>query len=158
MAESKKMVKKEIDFMQKKGAPPSMVKHEKAEAASMKFAKGGGIESRGKTKGKISKMAAGGSVRGGGPDTEDATDKEAPITGPIGKYATDNLFGRDVPVYKRAAGAAALVPAAFAIQAEKGIRYLGKKLSGDKEQGKKAGGAIRGGGIESRGKTKGRFV
>ena len=63
-----------------------------------------------------------------------------------------------MPFYKRAAGAAALVPASFAIQAEKGIRYLGKKLSGDKEQGKKAGGAIRGGGCESRGKTKGRMV
>jgi hypothetical protein len=96
------------------------------------------------------------------PDTEDVVTKEAPITGPIGRYATDRLFGKDVPFTERAKGAAALVPAAAAIQAEKGIRYLGKKLSGDKEQGKKAGGTIkkmvRGGGIESRGKTKGRFV
>lgn len=55
-----------------------------------------------------------------------------------------------------------LVPPAAAIQVGKGIGYLGKKLSGDKEQSKKAGGPIkkmvRGGGIESRGKTKGRFV
>jgi hypothetical protein len=96
------------------------------------------------------------------PDTEDVVTKEAPITGPIGRYATDRLFGKDVPFTERAKGAAVLVPAAAAIQAEKGIRYLGKKLSGDKEQGKKAGGPIknmvRGGGIESRGKTKGRFV
>ena len=31
MAESKKMAKKEILFMEKKGAPKSMIKHEKAE-------------------------------------------------------------------------------------------------------------------------------
>ena len=60
MKESKAMVKKEMAFMQKKGAPKSMIKHEKAEAKGMKFAKGGGIESRGKTKGKMVKMAKGG--------------------------------------------------------------------------------------------------
>ena len=57
--ETKAMVKKEIDFMKKKGAPKSMIKHEQAEA---KMARGGGIESRGKTKGTMVKMAAGGSV------------------------------------------------------------------------------------------------
>jgi hypothetical protein len=58
MKESKAMMKKEIAFMQKKGAPKSMIKHEKAEA---KYAKGGGvyrraadgIAQRGKTKGKM---------------------------------------------------------------------------------------------------------
>ena len=66
MAESKKMVGKEVAFMKKKGAPKSMVKHEMGE---MKFKKGGiiaskmgsvrtaapskdGIASKGKTKGK----------------------------------------------------------------------------------------------------------
>jgi len=39
MKESKAMVKKEISFMKKKGAPKSMVKHEMAEAKGMK--KGG---------------------------------------------------------------------------------------------------------------------
>lgn len=77
MKESKAMVGKEMAFMKKKGAPASMMKHEKAEAGMKKggmpmkdgkpafmkkFAKGGGIESRGKTKGTIIKMAAGGSV------------------------------------------------------------------------------------------------
>ena len=96
MKESKAMAAKEMMFMKKKGAPASMMKHEKAEAgmkgggmpmvkkggkmvpsfaadskgkmnmggmAGMKkFAKGGGIESHGKTKGTIIKMAAGGSV------------------------------------------------------------------------------------------------
>jgi len=59
MKESKAMMKKEIAFMQKKGAPKSMIKHEKAEMASKgakKYARGGGIEVRGKTKGKMIKM------------------------------------------------------------------------------------------------------
>jgi len=49
MAESKKMVGKEVAFMKKKGAPAAMVKHEKAE---MGMKKGGGVK----------KMAAGGSA------------------------------------------------------------------------------------------------
>lgn len=67
--ESKAMVKKEVDFFKKKGAPKSMIKHEEKEMNTAKFAKGGGIESRGKTKGKVIKMAVGGAVgfaRGGG--------------------------------------------------------------------------------------------
>ena len=36
MAESKKMVKKEVSFMKKKGAPKSMMKHEMAEAGMKK--------------------------------------------------------------------------------------------------------------------------
>lgn len=88
MKESKAMVKKEVAFMKKKGAPASMIKHEKAEMGMkmggmpMKdgkpafmmgkkkmmgggmagYAKGGGIESRGKTKGTVIRMASGGSV------------------------------------------------------------------------------------------------
>jgi len=58
MKESKAMVKKEVDFMKKKGAPKSMIKHEKSEM----MACGGGVESRGKTKGKMVKMAKGGYV------------------------------------------------------------------------------------------------
>ena len=60
MAESKKMVAKEMAFMKKKGAPKSMMKHEMAEAKGKGYAKGGGIESKGKTKGKMVKMAMGG--------------------------------------------------------------------------------------------------
>ena len=58
--ESPAMVKKEMAFMKKKGAPKSMIKHEMAEAKGKPFAKGGGIESKGKTKGKMVKMAMGG--------------------------------------------------------------------------------------------------
>ena len=41
MKESKAMVGKEIAFMKKKGAPKSMIKHEKAEAKGKPFAGGG---------------------------------------------------------------------------------------------------------------------
>ena len=67
MKESKKMVGKELAFMKKKGAPAAMIKHEKAEAkgkkmmgGGMAYAKGGGIESKGKTKGRMVKMLGGG--------------------------------------------------------------------------------------------------
>jgi hypothetical protein len=85
MKESKAMVKKEIGFMKKAGAPKSMIKHEQAEAKGMKkggmaecktiakkevkshekkmhgMARGGGIEMKGKTKGTMVKMKRGGS-------------------------------------------------------------------------------------------------
>ena len=57
MKESKAMMKKEVEFMKKKGAPKSMLKHEMAES---KMARGGGIETKGKTKGTMVKMASGG--------------------------------------------------------------------------------------------------
>lgn len=70
MKESKAMAKKEIRFMKKKGAPKFMIKHEEKEAKGMK--KGGkvgsyrraadGIAKKGKTKGKMPKMAMGGGV------------------------------------------------------------------------------------------------
>jgi hypothetical protein len=74
MKESKKMMGKELAFMKAKGAPKSMIKHEKAEmgmkkGGKVKMAAGGlaaghkqadGIAQRGKTKAKQIKMAAGG--------------------------------------------------------------------------------------------------
>ena len=67
MAESKKMVGKEIAFMKKKGAPASMIKHEKAEMMGMKkggmtkMAMGGGVmEKKGMTTAKMGKVVAGG--------------------------------------------------------------------------------------------------
>jgi len=66
--ESKAMAKKEIAFMKKKGAPKSMIKHEKAEYGMKKGGMAGsyrkaadGIASKGKTKGKMVKMRMGGS-------------------------------------------------------------------------------------------------
>jgi hypothetical protein len=70
MKESKEMMKKEVSFMKKKGAPKAMIKHEMAEAkgkkmmgGGMAYAKGGSIDgcaTKGKTKGKMVKMAMGG--------------------------------------------------------------------------------------------------
>jgi len=72
--ESKAMMKKEVAFMKKKGAPKSMIRHEMKEAGMKKGVKkmaGGGstgsfrraadgIASKGKTKGKQIKMRMGG--------------------------------------------------------------------------------------------------
>lgn len=41
MKESKEMMKKEISFFKKKGAPKAMIKHEKAELKATKGSKGG---------------------------------------------------------------------------------------------------------------------
>lgn len=69
MKESKQMMKKEVAFMKKKGAPKSMIKHEMKEAGMKKMAKGGlaaghkaadGVAKKGKTKGAMVKMAMGG--------------------------------------------------------------------------------------------------
>ena len=46
MKESKEMMKKEVSFMKKKGAPASMVKHEMKEAGMKKMAKGGMTSSK----------------------------------------------------------------------------------------------------------------
>ncbi len=75
MAESKKMVAKEVSFMKKKGAPASMIKHEKAEAGMKKGGAVGmtkmgavktaapsrdGVAVKGKTVGKQIAMKKGG--------------------------------------------------------------------------------------------------
>ena len=92
MAESKKMVAKEVAFMKKKGAPKSMVKHEMGEMGAMKkggmatkkYANGGmvapskmgsvrtaapskdGVAVKGKTKGKQIVMAGAKGMKKGG--------------------------------------------------------------------------------------------
>ena len=81
MKESKAMMKKEVSFMKKKGAPKSMLKHEMAEAGMKhggkvkKMAGGGlaaghksadGIASKGKTKGKEIVMKGGKGMKKGG--------------------------------------------------------------------------------------------
>jgi hypothetical protein len=64
-SESPAMMKKELAFMKKKGAPKAMIKHEKEEAKGKPFAKGGGVERKGKvaSKGKMVKMMGGGSCK-----------------------------------------------------------------------------------------------
>ena len=84
MAESKKMVGKEIAFMKKKGAPKSMIKHEESEMKTAKYAKSGmvapskmgavktaapsrdGVAVKGKTKGKMITMAGNKGMKKGG--------------------------------------------------------------------------------------------
>lgn len=62
------MAKREMAFMKANKAPASMIKHEESEMSKMncggkvKYARGGGIESKGKTRGTVVKMARGGSV------------------------------------------------------------------------------------------------
>jgi hypothetical protein len=89
MKESKAMMKKELSFMKKKGAPKSMIRHEMAEAGmeaggipkrlpnpkqmgNMGMKAGGlamghktadGVAMKGKTKGSMVKMAAGGMAK-----------------------------------------------------------------------------------------------
>jgi len=78
MKESKTMMKKEVSFMKKKGAPKSMIKHEESEMGMKrgggvkKMASGGlasghksadGIARKGKTKGKEVVMKKGGMCR-----------------------------------------------------------------------------------------------
>ena len=43
MAESKKMMDREISFMKRKKAPRDMIEHEVAEKKSMGYAKGGSV-------------------------------------------------------------------------------------------------------------------
>ena len=71
MKESKAMMKKEVSFMKKKGAPKSMIKHEESEMKGMKKMRGGGQSAP--QRGGIGSMISGGvganqpqRMRGGG--------------------------------------------------------------------------------------------
>lgn len=83
VAESKAMMKKEVSFMKKKGAPATMIKHEESEMKEKKMAKGGitsakmgavktaapsrdGVAERGKTKGKMIVMSGNKGMKKGG--------------------------------------------------------------------------------------------
>ena len=81
MAESKAMMKKEVAFMKKKGAPKSMIKHEEKEAGMKhggkvkKYAAGGlaaghksadGVAHKGKTKAKQITMGGSTGMKKGG--------------------------------------------------------------------------------------------
>lgn len=56
------IAKKEEAVLRKVGAPKAVREYERKEHKAMGMARGGGIESRGKTKGKIIKMARGGGI------------------------------------------------------------------------------------------------
>lgn len=60
------IAKKEMSVLKKAKAPKDVMKYEKAEHKAMGFARGGGIESKGKTRGTIVKMARGGGIESRG--------------------------------------------------------------------------------------------
>jgi hypothetical protein len=86
VAESKAMVKKEVSFMKKKGAPATMIKHEESEMKAKKMAKGGitsakmgsvtaggkrphgehTVQAKGHTKGKMISMPGNKGMKNGG--------------------------------------------------------------------------------------------
>jgi hypothetical protein len=152
MKESKAMVKKEVSFMKKKGAPKSMIKHEMKEAGMKKMASGGlaaghksadGIAMKGKTKGKEVKMALGGAALG-------AVKKAvAAKAGPMSQQAAA----------RSAASQAAPKQMQFMSNALRGgsMQGLGSAVAG-KMMGRKAGGLAAGhkeaDGIAKKGKTK----
>ena len=126
--ESKAMVKKEIGFMKKKGAPKSMIKHEEAEAKGMKrggMACGGGMK----------KYAAGGAV-------SKYKKPYIPSAGDINEKAggdQEMKMREDIAERNRNRGP--------------GRGPLSRNGMKDKPFG-----YARGGGVESHGKTKGTFI
>lgn len=148
MAESKEMMKKEVSFMKKKGAPKSMIKHEEKEMKTEKFAAGGvtkakstptgkqmgmlGMKSGGMAKVRkteMVKMAAGGMPRTMSGDVEAGSNK-------LGKFGQSAVQKRGMTKGK-----------------EMGISGPTAPI-----QGMKKGGMCKGGGIEAKGKTRGRMV
>ena len=125
--DSKAMAKKEIAFMQKKGAPKSMIKHEKAEY---------GMKSGGKAK----KMFNGGPADPLAAQRALATPTNAPSIGPQARLTPASMRP---PGVKEAPG-----------------RPMSSAAAGPKTRTMKDGGKAyaRGGGIEAKGKTKGKMV
>jgi hypothetical protein len=86
MKESKAMMKKEVSFMKKKGAPKSMVKHEEAEMKGMK--KGGNVK----------KMAFGGKLPSKLSAAMQAVQNPKPMTPLPGPKGSPTLSGpRNIP-------------------------------------------------------------
>ena len=135
MKESKAMVKKEVSFFKKKGAPASMVKHEEAEMKGMKkggMADGGMAMRKGMpSRGMRPQMGAGMPPRGMPPRMI-----RAPAPAPV-------------------AAAPAMAPGM-----KKGgmAKRSEKDVAKDQQDMSNMATYARGGGIESRGKTKGTMV
>ena len=154
MKESKAMVGKEAAFMKKKGAPKSMIKHEAAEMGAMK-------------KGGIAKYARGGGVSL--MDTVEKYNEGAKETVAKGEKNTRDAGDAAVNAFKKGEYGTALK------EGVKGLGSAAKTMAVDvptetfragmnrlKHGEKMAAGGMakyaRGGGIESRGKTKGTIV
>jgi hypothetical protein len=166
--ESKAMVKKEVAFMKKKGAPASMIKHEAAEMGAMK--KGGFMRPKKDIAADQMAMAPykkGGTMRyaeGGGAsimDTIEKYNKGAKETIAEGEKNTRDAGAAAVDAFNKGKHGAALK------EGVKGLGSAAKTLAVDVPveafragmnrlaYGKKM---ARGGGIESKGKTKGTMI
>jgi len=142
MAESKEMMKKEVSFMKSKGAPKSMVKHEEKEMKTEKFAAGGVTKAKSTPTGKQMGM--------------------------LGMKSGGMAKVRKTEMVKMAAGG---MPRTMSKDVEAGSNKLGKfgqsavqkrGMTKGKEMGISGPtapiqGMKKGGGIESKGKTKGRM-
>jgi hypothetical protein len=129
VGESKKMVQKEVAFFKKKGAPKSMIKHEQAEAKSMKYAKGGSIM-RSKKDIANDQMKMAPYAKGGG------------VKGYMAKHGLENR------------------PTNGSSRAGENTKVQKKGLTEGRVVKMATGGIVkfaRGGGIESRGKTRGKM-
>jgi hypothetical protein len=133
------IAKKEMSVLKKSKAPKDVMDYEEDEHKSMGFARGGGIESKGKTRGAMVKMATGGGIQ--------YPNQKAPLRTPT------------TPSIKAA-------PAAQVSKALTKFTPLNadqqRSLDAASNRGMKSGGSVKkfakGGGIESKGKTRGKFI
>ena len=137
MAESKKMVAKEMAFMKKKGAPKSMIKHEMAEAKGKGYASGGGIRGA-KTVTKT-----------GTPQEEFAPNYRTPVRSPGLAFAKGGESSPGLEGYNPYAKGGMTKKFAKGGESSPGLEGYNPYAKG---------GSVRGGGIESKGKTKGKMV
>jgi hypothetical protein len=187
MAESKMMVKKEIDFFKKKGAPPAMIKHEKEETKGMK--KGGFVPPFAKKGGSSHKMPNGKMMKNsdmnmkkrkfdeGGDITETPSDNSAEVreaSDSADKQYKDKMTFKDAFAEARKAGDGNFEwhgkkytteldkPVAKSYVKPSSISGKGKQFKENMASGRvnQMGdmGMKKGGGIESRGKTKGTII
>jgi hypothetical protein len=186
--ESKKMMKKELSFMKKKGAPKSMIKHEKAEAKGMKkYAEGGVVK-----KMAMGGMSAPGSMApgyGGGDSFTQMPVPAGPMKRPMmgGMGGMDSMqemrgmrgqrYAKGGAVKKCAEGGAVKVPPKPYVPT---AGDLNEKAGGDQEMENRSqsrgpgrgpmsrnamkpkmyakGGMVKADGCAVKGKTKGRFI
>ena len=148
MKESKAMVKKEVEFMKKKGAPKSMIKHEKAEMEEYCYG------------GKVKKMAAGGMPVN--PRAAAMMKKRAMMGARPDQMQNRPTMGRPIGP---AAAPAPTVPMkkggkTMSRMASKGEHSVQKKSKRGAEMVKMAGGGYvkAADGIAKKGKTKGTMV
>ncbi len=148
MKESKAMVKKEVEFMKKKGAPKSMIKHEKAEMEEYCYG------------GKVKKMAAGGMPVN--PRAAAMMKKRAMMGARPDQMQNRPTMGRPIGP---AAAPAPTVPMkkggkTMSRMASKGEHPVQKKSKRGAEMVKMAGGGYvkAADGIAKKGKTKGTMV